>query len=177
METKQLSINELKDAFISLKINKRASYGDISFNVLKKCFSSLCEPLMYLFNLSIKRGIFLDDVKITQVTPIYKVDDKSNLSNYRLISVLSCFSKILEQIMYNGFYQYISLKIKFSPKQFGFQKGHSTEVSLVQLVDQILESFEYNKYTPGVFVDLSKAFETVDHLILLKKVELYGVTD
>ena len=113
-----------------MKINKRPGYSDISFNVLKKCFSSLCEPLMYLFNLSIKRGIFLD-VKITQVTPIYKVDDKSNLSNYRLISVLSCFSKILERIMYNGLYQYISLKIKFSilsnlvSRRVTQLKGHS----------------------------------------------------
>ena len=86
---------------------------------------------MYLLNLSIKRGIFLDHVKITQVTPIYKVGDKSNLSNYRLISVLSCFSKILERIMYNGLYQYISLKIKFSilsnlvSRRVTQLKGHS----------------------------------------------------
>ena len=99
METKQLSMNELKDAFFSLKINKSPGYDDISFNVLKKCFSSLCEPLKYLFNLSIEKGIFPDDLKIAKVTPIYKTDDKSNLSNYRPISVLSCFSKILECII------------------------------------------------------------------------------
>ena len=99
MKTKQLSMNELKDAFFSLKINKSPGYDDISFNIVKICFSSLCKPLKYLFNLSIEKGIFPDDLKIAKVTPIYKADDKSDVSNYRPISVLSCFSKILERIM------------------------------------------------------------------------------
>ena len=93
MNELKLSMNELKDAFFSLKINKSPGYDDISFNVIKKCFSSLCEPLKYLLNLSIEKGIFPDDLKIAKVTPIYKSDDKSDLSNYRPISVLSCFSK------------------------------------------------------------------------------------
>ena len=169
METKWLSMNELKDTFFFLKIDKSPSYDDISFNALKKCFSSLCEPLKYLFNLSIEKGIFPDDLKIAKVTPIYKTDDISNLSNYRPISVLSCFSKILERIMYNRLYQYLTENKILYHKQFGFQTGHSTEHAIVQLVDQILESFEHNKYTLGVFIDLSKALDTLDHSILLKK--------
>ena len=121
METKQLSMNELKDAFFSLKINKSPGYDDISSNVLKKCFSSLCEPLKCLFNLSIEKGIFADGLKIAKVTPIYKADEKSDLSNYRLISVLSCFSKILERLLYNRLYQYLAENKILYPWQFGFQ--------------------------------------------------------
>ena len=171
METKRLSMNKLKDAFFSLKINKSPGYDGISFNVLKKCFSSLCEPLKYLFNLSIEKGIFLDDLKIAKVTPIYKTNDKSNLTNCRSISVLSCFSKILKRIMYNRLYQYLTENKILYHKEFGFQTGDSTEHAIVQLVDQILDSFEHNNYTLGVFIDLSKAFYTVDHSIFLKKLE------
>ena len=138
MKTKQLSINALKDVFFSLKINKGPGYHDISFNVLKKCFSSLCEPLKYLFNLSIEKGIFPDELKIAKVTPIYNADDKSDLSNYRPISVLSCFSKILERIMHNRLYQYLTENKILYPKQSGFQTGHSTEHAIVQLVIKFL---------------------------------------
>ena len=85
-------------------------------------------------------------------------DDKSNLSNYSPISVLSCFPKVLERIICNPLYQYLTENKILYPKQFGFQTGHSTEHAIVQLVYQILESYEHNKYVLGVFIDLSKAF-------------------
>ena len=107
METKALSMNELKDAFYSLKSNKSPGYDNISYNVIKKCLGSLCEPLKYLFNLSIEKGVFPDDLKIARVTPIYKGEGSSDVSNYRPISVLPCFSKILEHIMYNRLYKYL----------------------------------------------------------------------
>ena len=99
METKPLSMNELKDAFYSLKSNKSPGYDNISYNVIKKCLGSLCEPLKYLSNLSIEKGVFPDDSKIARITPIYKSEDSSDVSNYRPISVLPCFFKILERIL------------------------------------------------------------------------------
>ena len=79
--------------------------------------------------------------------------------------------------MCNRLYQHLTENKILYPKQFGFQTGHSTEHAIVQLVDQILESFEYNKYTLGTFIDLSKVLDTVDHSVFLKKLELYGITD
>ena len=125
---------------------------------MRYCFGSLCEHLKYLFNLSIKKGVSPDNLKIARVTPIYKGEGSSDVSNYRPISVLPSFSKILEQITYTKYLntdnKYLIENDILYSKQFGFQNGHSTDHALVQLVDQIIESFENNKYTLGVFIDL-----------------------
>ena len=96
MDSKSLSINELKDAFLSLKINKSSGVDDVSFNIIKKCFGVLCETLIYLFQLSLENGVFPDNLKIAKVTPIYKAGDSSDISNYRSISVLPAFLRFLK---------------------------------------------------------------------------------
>ena len=98
---KVISVIELEDAFFSLKINKRIGYDDISFNVVKKCFGVLHKPLLHIFNLSLQTGIFLEKLKIARVRPLFKGSENYELGKYRPISVLPCFSKILEKIMYN----------------------------------------------------------------------------
>ena len=93
-----LSIKELKDAFFWPGINKSPGFDGISFTVLKNCFGALHKPLLHVFNLSIVKGIFPDDIKIARVNLVFKGDDEKDLENYRPISVLPCFSKILERI-------------------------------------------------------------------------------
>ena len=145
LPSQSLSINELKDAFFSLKTNKSPGADEINFNVIKHCFGELCGPLKYLFDLSLQSGVFPDLMKIAIVSPIFKTGDTADISNYRPISVLPCFSKILERVMYNRLYKYLTDQKILHPQQFGFRKGHSTEHAIAQLVDQINESFGNDK--------------------------------
>ena len=99
--TDSLTINEVKEAFFSLKINKSPGCDETSFNIIKNCFSEINMPLKYLFDMSLEYGIFLDKLKIARVIPLHKAGDPANISNYGPISVLPCFSKMLERIMNN----------------------------------------------------------------------------
>ena len=100
METSEPTIKELRPAFCTLKSNKSEGFDEISINDVKRIFEAIESPLCYIFNLSLKYGIFPCRLKIARVTPIYKAGDEFTLSNYRPISILLCFSKLLERIMY-----------------------------------------------------------------------------
>ena len=140
-----MTINELKDAFFSLQTNKSPGHDGISVNVIKNCFGPL-STLLNIFNLSLEKGIFPDELKIARVTPIYKTGNKNDFGNYRPISVLLCFSKMLERTTYKRHYDHLLQSHILYPKQFGFQKSHSTEHAIIQLIDQINSSFEKKKF-------------------------------
>ena len=108
-------------------------------------------PLKYLFDMSLESGIFPDKLKIARVISLYKAGDPANISNYRPISVLPCFSKMSERIMYNRLYKYLTTENNLYPRQLGFQRSHSTEHAIAKLANQIYESLERNQYTLGVF--------------------------
>ena len=106
---------------------------------------------MNIFSHPLSRGIFLDQMKITKVSPIFKNGKKSIASNYRPISVLPCFSKVLQRIMYNKLYSYLTENNILFNKQFGFRAGHSTEHALLELVDQISNTSNEKKLFYLVF--------------------------
>ena len=101
MPSQDFTDEEFEEAFFSQKTNKSPGWENISFNVVKPCFDILLKPLRYIFNLSLRTGIFPNKLKIAKVKPIFKNGEKELLKNYRPISVLPCFSKILERIMYS----------------------------------------------------------------------------
>ena len=153
----------MKDAFFSLKINKYSGVNNVYFNIIKKCFGAPCETLIYLFQLSLEKRVFLDDLKIAKVTPVYKAGDHSDISNYRPIPFVPCFSKILECLMYNRLYKYLKENNILYEKEISFQSRYSTSDAVVQLVDKVFNSLEKEQFTLKVFIDLSKGFDTVDH--------------
>ena len=161
LPSQSLSISQLKNAFFTLKARKSHGADEINFNVIKHCFGELCGPLKYLFVLSSQNGFFPGLMKISIVSPVLKTGDTVNIRNSRPISVLPCFSKILECLERIIFYKNTLL----------IRKPY-THKSL----DQIYESFENGNYTVGIFVDLSNAFDIINHTILLKKLEIYVVT-
>ena len=114
-------------------------------------------------------------MKVALVTPVYKASEKNVYSNYRPISVLPCFSKLLEKLMYKRLIDYIHKNRILTDCQYGFRRQSSTNHAIIELVDKITKAIENNEFTVGIFLDLSKAFDTVNHGILLKKLYFYGI--
>ena len=155
---------------MSLKANKSSGYDDISADVVKRVSDEIFGFLKHSFNISLAKGVFPDKLKIVWVTPIFKKGKNTLVTNYRPISFLPCFSKLLERIMYNRLYNNILYQ-----KQFGFKNAHSTEHAILQLVNQITDAFRQGIYILGIFVDFSRLFGTAIHNILLEKLKAYGI--
>jgi len=132
-------------------------------------------PLCKIINTSFTTGIFPEAIKIAKVIPIFKKGSTQNVNNYRPISLLSIFDKIIEKLMYNRVYIFLEKHNILYKHQYGFRKQMSTHQSLINITEKIKNSIEKGKYGCGVFIDLKKAFDTVNHLILFKKLNHYGI--
>lgn len=136
----------------------------------------IVKPLSYIFNLSFQSGIFPNRMKVAKVVPLYKDGDKHMFTNYRPISLLSQFSKVLEKKFVQKLDEFIEKKKQLlNESQYGFRLGRSTASATMNIVEDIVNATDNKKHTIGVFIDLKKAFDTVDHSILLSKLKLYGV--
>ena len=120
-------------------------------------------------------GVFPDILKTAKVTPLHKKESKLDVLNYRPISLLSIFSKVYEKLIYIRIYSYLTKNKMIYSKQFGFRSNYSTNHALISLTEQIRSLLDGGHYVCGIFVDLEKAFDTVDHKILCEKLNHYGL--
>ena len=164
-------------AATKLLTNKKTpDHTGLSSNFLKQIISTIIDPLHHIFNLSFNTGVVPVQFKIAKVIPIFKSGDSSSMDNYRPISLLNTFSKILEKLVAARLLSYLNENNILSKWQFGFRSGHSTMHPMVHFLNKIAGSLNEKKHTIAIFCDLKKAFDTCDHTILLLKLKRYGVS-
>lgn len=166
--------DEIASIICNLK-NSSPGHDDIDAKILKHSYEHIIDPLIYVFNKSLNQGKFPNQLKLARVTPIYKSGDPTLMSNYRPVSVLPVLSKILEKIMLKRLNSFFEAQNLFYKLQFGFRSKHSTSLALIYLIDTILNSINNGDTVLGLLIDYRKAFDTVNHNILLDKMAQYGV--
>ena len=158
-----------------IKELKNGKSSDIPIHVIKKSASAMVSHLVKIFNQCLHQGIFPDELKVGRITPIYKKDDECSLENYRPVSTLPIFGKIFEKIIYSRIDNFLTTKDIIFDKQFGFRKSHLTSHALNFSVSHIEKELDDKNHVLGVLIDLSKAFDTIDHSKLLSKLHNYGI--
>ena len=170
-----VSPDDISMIFKNFKPKTSSGQDGISMYLLKGLVTSLSVPLALIVNQSLTTGIFPDKLKIAKVLPLYKKDDNSLLDNYRPISLLPAISKVFEKVVYNQLYEFFVSKKLFYASQHGFRKLHSTETAAMELTDRLLQILDTGDIPVTIFLDLSKAFDTLNHEILFHKLNYYGI--
>jgi hypothetical protein len=175
MNYQYTSTREIEQIISSLKSKNSHGYDDISVNILKSSSPYISSPLCPICNKMLSTGISPDRLKYAVVKLILKNGDKRVVSNYRPISLLRAFSKVLEKVIYVRMYQHLVNNSILINEQFGFKPKSSTTAAAYSLINEVLDALNSKKLVSGIFCDLKKAFDSVDHDILLSKLKFYGI--
>ena len=166
---------EIIDIVKKCKNKKSADWLGIDMMLVKHIIHCIVKPLTYICNLSFQTGIFRNSMKTAKVIPIYKNGDRHSFTNYRPISLLPQFSKILEKLFVCRLDTFIEKHNILCDQQYGFRENRSTSMAVMSLTEQIATAINNKEYTAGVFIDLKKAFDTIHHEQLLMKLKYYGI--
>ena len=169
--------NELEITTIiqSIKPKPSSGYDGLSNKLIQDLHAEISLPLSIIFNKSLEEGVFPDSMKPADVTPLFKSKDWTNKTNYRPISLLLTISKVLEKIMYKRTYNFLDFNGLIYRSQYGFRSNYSCELAACELLGEIVKGKENKKHTLVMYLDLSKAFDTLDHKIFYMKLEWYSI--
>ena len=170
-----LTVNETLSYISNLDSSKSTKSDSPPIKFIKLSAYIIAPIITKIFNSCISNGIFPNRLKQAEIIPIFKKGNKSNVTNYRPISLLSPFSKIFERHLHSQLNQFLNKHSIIHEYQYGFRENKSTELALTQIVNELSQNTENGYYTCSVFIDLAKAFDTVDHSILLSKLQRYGI--
>ena len=169
----EFELDDLNNFILGLNNNKSTYYSP---KVLKSVMNSISPTILKLFNRCYNDGFFPYDLKTAKVLPFFKKKgDINEISNYRPISLLSIFSKLFEKLVHKRLYSYFDENNIITENQYGFRALHSTSHALINATENLYKSLDNDLHTLGIFIDFSKAFDTVDHSILCSKLEHYGI--
>ena len=172
-----ISVENIENQMQALQKNKAIGCDRISAKLLKDAAPVIAPSLAILFNRSLTSGFFPSSWKIGRVTALYKQGDRMNVNNYRPITILPIISKLLERAVHDQLYKYLIAKQILAKEQFGFRAKKSTDAALIHFTDKVLTCMDSGQITGAAFLDLSKAFDTVNHELLLLKLTYAGLSN
>ena len=172
LSTLHLTVNDVFKVISALKVGKACGPDNLSPRILKECATELAPSLTCIFNRSLASSSVPSQWKEANIIPVFKNGDRSKVSNYRPVSLLCVVSKVMERCIHQHVYSTVQTII--NPLQHGFTRGRSCATQLVEVYDMVSKNLDSGIQTDMLFLDFSKAFDSVNHALLLHKLELLG---